>query len=198
MSLSFSKWKTPEHSLVLVVITIAITMLAATAMLPNTEEKAQVLLSQGRVDDAIALYESRRAVASLNPFEAYSLATIYAGNARTFGLAGLLEEEIAIRPDSIWALDMLLPLYRHRGENANEARVLLRIFTHAPKESDFRRLITLYRLLGDREGERSTLERAKAQNMASTEDLERLRYLTSPNLAPAAVWRAADAPIELE
>ena len=85
--LSFmSRMDPAERTNIFVAIIVLVTILAAIAMLPNTEEKAQVLLSQGRVEDAISLYETRRETAQLNPFEAYSLAGLY----RDQGKAGLL------------------------------------------------------------------------------------------------------------
>lgn len=189
----FPHWETPERSLLLVVTIVAVTIVAAITMLPNTEEKAQVLLSQGRVAEAIALYETRRDTVRLNPFEAYSLANLYAAGVQTDDLIVLLEDEIALRPDSDWARTMLVSLYRAHRDVADEARVLFQIFARAATPAAFRRLIALYRLEGDRAGERATLQWALTHDLASQADLERLDYLNSltSNAAPAAEWRSA-------
>lgn len=192
-ALNPTKWEQPQRSLALVIVIVTMTTLAAIALLPNTEEKAQVLVSQGRVEDAVGLFERKREVTPLNPFETYSLAGLYARQNRGDDLLALLENEIVRRPGSDWAHFMLVSLYRDRGEIANEARILFQTFTHAPKAPDYRRLIAIYRVLGDRAGERSTLEWAKARGLASPADFDRLIYLNSPQAEAATPteWNAA-------
>lgn len=190
-----AKWEPAQRSLALVTIIVAMTTLAAIALLPNTEEKAQVLLSQGRVEEAVALFERKREAAPLNPFETYSLASLYASQDRAADLVGLLEGEIARRPDSDWAHAMLISLYRGRGEIANEARILFHALMKAPSRAGFRRLIALYRSLSDRTGERTALEWARTEGLASPADSDRLTYLSSPEADAAASteWRAASS-----
>lgn len=199
-AIALPAWEAPERSLVMIVIIIAITMLAAIAMLPNTEEKAQVLLSRGQVGEAIALYERKRDSAWLDPFETYSLANLYAAKGRDRDLVALLEAEIARRPASDWARTLLTTHYREQGDMGDEARILFQSFARTPTQADFRRLIALYRLLGDRDGERATLTLARAENLTQPSDLERLDTLNSPmaSTVPSAVWRSAAAFVQSE
>lgn len=197
-----SRMDSPEHTRIFVAIIVVVTILAAIAMLPNTEEKAQVLLSQGRVDEAIALYETKGETVQLNPFEAYSLAGLYLAQGRTAMLTHLLEGEIATRAQSDWARPLLVDVYRAGRSYGNEARILAQIFARAPNATDYRRLIALYRLEGDRTGERATIELARANGLASEHDIARLERLKStPALDGAALWRSSrpvDIPYDQE
>lgn len=194
------KWETPERSLLLVMIIVVMTILAAIAMLPNTEEKAQVLISQGRFEDAVSLYEQKRDTVRLNPFETYSLANLYQSASRFEALEALLEDEIVRRPDSDWARTMLAGLFRDEGRLNEEAQALSAVFTRLPNQADYRRLIVLYRLLGDRDGERATIEIGRAEQMATPSDLRRLDTLSSPqaDAAPSVLWRSADGLTQSE
>lgn len=187
-----SRMDPPERTRIFVAIIVVVTIIAAIAMLPNTEEKAQVLLSQGRVGEAIALYETKRETTRLNPFEAYSLAGLYKAQGETGPLTHLLEDEIAIRPQSDWARPLLVELYRAQKSYGNEARILAQIFSRAPTAADYRRLIGLYRLEGDRTGERATIELGRASGLASQHDLARLERLKSAlAMDETAEWRSS-------
>ena len=152
-----SRMDPSERTTIFVAVIVAVTIVAAIAMLPNTEEKAQVLLSQGRVSEAIVLYETKRETARLNPFEAYSLAGLYQAQGEIGPLTHLLEDEIATRPQSDWARPML---------------------------------IGLYRLEGDRTGERATIELGRTNGLASQHDLARLERLKSAATDETAEWRS--------
>lgn len=182
----------PQRTLLLVVVIVLMTTLAAVAMLPNTEEKAQVLISQGRISDAIALYEAKRVTTRLNPFEIYSLAGLYEAKGSAPQLVRLLEDELALRPESDWARPKLVAIYHAARAYADEARILHQTFALDPGPEAYRRLTALYRLTGDRAGERLAIERAAAHGLASAADLERLDYLASPRagVSGPAEWRA--------
>lgn len=187
-----SRMDTPERTRIFVAIIVVVTIFAAIAMLPNTEEKAQVLLSQGRMDEAVILYETKRKTTPLNPFEAYSLAGLYQEQGQTAVLTRLLEEEIAIRPHSDWARPMLVDLYRQADAYDNEARILAQIFTRDPSAPAYRRLIGLYRLAGDKTGERATIELGRTNGLASPHDIERLERLkSSPAIDDTVEWRSS-------
>ncbi|AEQ52570.1 hypothetical protein KKY_2562 [Pelagibacterium halotolerans B2] len=189
--------ESPERTRIFVAIIVVVTIVAAIAMLPNTEEKAQVLLSQGRVEEAMELYETKRETAQLNPFEAYSLAGLYLAHGRNGPLTHLLEDEIAIRPQSDWARPMLVERYRADRSYGNEARILTQIFARTPTAADYRRLIALYRLEGDRIGERATIELGRANGLASEHDLARLERLKStPVLDGIAQWHSSE-PVDI-
>lgn len=188
-----SRIDSPDRTQIFVAIIVAMTTIAAFAMLPNTEEKAQVLLSQGRIGEAVQLYETKRETTRLNPFEAYSLAGLYQTQAETSLLTRLLEDEIATRPQSDWARPMLVDLYRGDNAYGNEARILAQIFAREPSIPAYRRLIGLYRLEGDRTGERATIELGRAHGLASQHDLERLNRLKSPiAMDETAEWRSSE------
>ena len=190
---ALSRMDPPERTKIFVAIIVVVTIVAAFAMLPNTEEKAQVLLSQGRVAEAVALYEAKRETTRLNPFEAYSLAGLYQTQGETGMLTRLLEEEVAIRPQSDWARPMLVDIYRAHGSYGNEARILAQLFAQSPTEGTYRRLIGLYRLDGDRTGERVTIELGRANGLASEHDLARLERLKSTlAMDESAQWRSTD------
>ena len=187
-----SRMDPAERTNIFVAIIVLVTIVAAIAMLPNTEEKAQVLLSQGRIEEAISLYETRRETAQLNPFEAYSLAGLYRDQGKASLLIRLLEDEIAIRPQSDWARPMLVDLYRGDNTYGNEARILAQIFARTPTAAAYRRLIALYRLEGDRTGERATIELGRANGLASQHDLARLDRLKSAlAMDETAEWRSS-------
>lgn len=196
----FPKWETPERSLVLVMIIVVMTTLAAIAMLPNAEEKAQVLISQGRPDDAIALFEQKREIGRLNPFEAYSLAGLYRSSGRSDALEDFLKQEIVRQSDDDWARAMLVALYRDQGRLNDEAEALSDVMARTPSSTDFRRLVVLYRLLGDRDGERAALEIGRREKLATPADLRRLDTLNSPqaDAAPSVLWRSADGITQSE
>lgn len=185
-----SRMDPSERTTIFVAVIVAVTIVAAIAMLPNTEEKAQVLLSQGRVSEAIVLYETKRETARLNPFEAYSLAGLYQAQGEIGPLTHLLEDEIATRPQSDWARPMLIDVYRAQNSYGNEARILAQIFVRTPTAAAYRRLIGLYRLEGDRTGERATIELGRTNGLASQHDLARLERLKSAATDETAEWRS--------
>lgn len=202
LSLSTPKWDTPERTMVFVLVIVAVTIMAAIAMLPKTEEKAQVLISQERYEEAAALYEQKQNVARLNPFETYSLAGVYEVLGDTPALVELLETEIALRPRSDWARASLIEIYRTHRSPADEARLLFQNFAASPDAETYRRLIALSRLMGDRASELAALEIARLANLASDEDLIRIDYLRKNLTANAVIWRApapaSETPSDLE
>ena len=99
-----------------------------------------------------------------------------------------------MRPESGWAREDLAAIYRSNRLYADEARILAQSFTLAPTPTEFRRLIVLYRLLGDRSGELATLETARTADLTDATDLERLDHLLNqPSPAEAiATWQSSD------
>lgn len=188
--------------MVFVLVIVAVTIIAAIAMLPRTEEKAQVLISQERYAEAAALYVQKQNVTRLNPFETYSLAGVYEVLGDTPALISLLEEEIALRPESDWARTSLIEIYRAHRSPADEARLLFQTFAASPDAETYRRLIALSRLMGDRASELAALEIAKLANLASDEDRTRLDYLKNNLTTNAVIWRAptpaSETPSDLE
>lgn len=190
IDLPHHKWDGPERTMVLVLAIVATTMLAAIAMLPTTEEKAQVLLSQGRTAEAISLFEQKRSLQLLNPFETYALAQLYEAQSDTGALSTLLEDEIEQRPESAWALDRLIVLYRSEQQHTLEASAIGKRFQSDPNRPDLLRLIQLYRLTGDRQGERAVLEAALSAGLLDPAQTARLDFLVTHPLATPVTWLA--------
>lgn len=182
------------RSLAIVALLTALSMVAAIAMLPNTEEKVAVLAAHQRYDEAIALVENRRARAGLTPYEVFTLAGMYRITHQPGPAISLLESEASTRPDDGWTLGLLAALYRDTGDAANEARILRRVFLMEPTAQTYRRLIVLLRMAGDREAEREVIAQAQAAGLTGPADDERLLRLREPGVprGAATVWRATD------
>lgn len=178
------------RSLLVVAALTALSMVAAVALLPSTEEKVAVLAAHHRYDEAVSLLESRRVRAGLSPYEVFTLAGMYRITQRPGPAIDLLEHEAAVRPGDGWALGLLAVLYRGIGDRVGEAKMLQQSFLVQPNAATYRRLMALQRLAGDRAQERDLIAQAQAVGLASAADGERLQHLLGPNGldGEAAVW----------
>ncbi len=104
LALSSGATMTPRRSLAVVGAIVVSALMFSVALLPAPEERAEVYAAEGRVMEAIAVFESVRERRHLSTHEAFALANLYRSTGRVAPLTGLLIEELALRPGSNWAL----------------------------------------------------------------------------------------------
>jgi tetratricopeptide (TPR) repeat protein len=185
----------PDYSLAVIIVLAILTLAGALALLPSAEEKAAALIARERYVEAIALLEQRDGQNLLNSYEAFSLTRLYRLTGSDSKATNLLERTLERAPDSRWARDELIEIYRSEGRHEEEARLLQQVFSASPDKPSFKRLLGLYRLDADRDSERTLLVEADAAGLASQPERRRLNWLqvNGSGTSAGALWRAADA-----
>lgn len=183
----------PDRTLATIVVLAGLALAGTLALLPGSEEKAAGLFEEGRYDEAIAVLISLEDQRALNAYEDYMLFQLYVLTKQPDKAAAVLEQDVAMQVDRVWALGQLVALYRESRDYAGEASVLRRLYDANPSDAAFQRLRALYRLTGDAEGEAWLLLRAIAAGQPASAHVERLSYLRSlpRSGGDSALWTVA-------
>jgi tetratricopeptide (TPR) repeat protein len=180
-----------DRSLPIIAMLAGLTLLGSIAFLPSPEEKVAVLMAVGQYDKAISvLYEVEQG-RELNGYEAHALNRLYLLTEQEQAAIDLLDRQAAFPDRVAWSLVERAKIYRALGDYRSEAASLSRLFEIDATALVYRRLLIIYRLLGQFEDEVRIVELGTKAGLSTQSDLERRERILSGLISSrtSVVWQ---------
>jgi tetratricopeptide (TPR) repeat protein len=160
-----------HHFIVVVLISL---LVAAAVLSPGRQERAAMLASEGRYEEAIALVQRQLAGSPRNPDLLAALGRSYAALGEADRAIEAFDAYLEMRPEDLDARSRQAGLMLRRGLMDRYLQAQERLVAAQPSRQRITRLLELFRLQGRSEDETATLEAYAYKDMLDVPQLERL------------------------